>query len=86
MPVVLNKRRAVPTSAVYVGRPSKFGNPFFMANESKRDEVCDKFEAWILSKPELIAACKHELRGKDLVCWCAPLRCHADTLLNIANS
>ena len=83
---VFNKRNAVPASAVYVGRPSKFGNPFFMANESKRDEVCDKFEAYVLSNPELIAAVKAELHGKNLVCWCSPARCHADTLLQIANS
>ena len=25
------------------------------------------------------------LRGKDLVCWCAPQRCHADVLLKYAN-
>ena len=27
-----------------------------------------------------------ELRGKDLVCWCAPLPCHGDILLEIANA
>jgi len=26
-----------------------------------------------------------ELRGKDLICWCAPLPCHADILLELAN-
>ncbi len=26
-----------------------------------------------------------ELRGEDLVCWCAPLPCHADVLLELAN-
>ncbi|GAG87489.1 unnamed protein product, partial [marine sediment metagenome] len=26
-----------------------------------------------------------ELKGKDLVCWCAPLPCHADVLLELAN-
>ena len=25
-----------------------------------------------------------ELRGKDLVCWCAPLACHGDLLLRLA--
>jgi hypothetical protein len=28
---------------------------------------------------------KKELRGKHLVCFCAPKACHADTLLRIAN-
>jgi hypothetical protein len=33
-----------------------------------------------------MAAAKTELRGKDLVCWCAPKLCHADVLLEIANA
>jgi hypothetical protein len=28
----------------------------------------------------------HELRGKDLVCWCAPEACHGDVLLRLANA
>jgi hypothetical protein len=27
----------------------------------------------------------HELRGKDLVCWCAPHRCHAEVLAELAD-
>ena len=34
----------------------------------------------------LVLKIKHELKGKDLVCWCAPQPCHADVLLEIANS
>lgn len=83
---VYNKRNTVPAGAVYVGRPSKFGNPFAMRSEADRIAVIAKFEAWMLSKPNLIESCKRELKGKDLVCWCAPLRCHADVLLRIANS
>jgi hypothetical protein len=26
-----------------------------------------------------------ELRGKNLVCWCAPERCHAEVLIELAN-
>jgi hypothetical protein len=26
-----------------------------------------------------------ELRGRDLVCWCAPLPCHGDVLLELAS-
>jgi hypothetical protein len=25
----------------------------------------------------------HELRGRDLICWCAPLPCHGDVLLRL---
>jgi hypothetical protein len=30
-------------------------------------------------------AALHELRGKDLICWCAPERCHADVLIELVN-
>ena len=33
----------IPVKAVYVGRPSEFGNPFVMKKEADRDTVCDKF-------------------------------------------
>jgi hypothetical protein len=26
---------------------------------------------------------RHELAGRDLVCWCAPLPCHGDVLLRL---
>ena len=32
-----------------------------------------------------ILAALHELRGKNLVCWCAPKRCHAEVLIELAN-
>jgi len=71
---------------VYVGRPSKYGNPFHIGVDGTRDEVIVKYRQWILTQPELVAAAKQELKGKDLICWCAPLACHADVLLEIANS
>jgi len=69
---------------VYVGRPSKWGNPFVIGRDGSRDEVIAKYRAWILRQPALMAAL-HELCGKDLVCWCAPERCHADVLIELAN-
>lgn len=70
---------------VYIGRPSKFGNPFVIGYDGERDSVIDKFAAWISVRPDLIAAAKLELRGKTLGCFCAPLRCHGDVLAHIAN-
>lgn len=75
----------IPKGAVYVGRPSKFGNPFVMQSELHRDEVCDRFANWFFANEELVQAAKRELKGKDLVCFCAPKRCHADLLMQIAN-
>lgn len=90
---VLNKRvSGIPKGAVYVGRPTKWGNPFSHKPETlakykvaTRDEAVESFERWLLAQPELVAAARLELRGKDLVCWCAPARCHAEVLMRVAN-
>lgn len=70
---------------VYIGRPSRWGNPFHIGRDGTREQVIAKFRAWVLGQPSLIASIKHELKGKDLICCCAPLPCHGDVLLEIAN-
>lgn len=70
---------------VYIGRPSKWGNPFEMSKDVSRDEVCDMFEKYVEENPLLKQVIKDELKGKNLICFCAPRRCHGDTLLRIAN-
>lgn len=85
MPKVLNKRDGMPDGAVYVGRPSKWGNPFQVGRDGDRAEVIRKFTMWLLERPMMLASTE-ELRGKDLVCWCSPEPCHADVLLKIANA
>lgn len=74
----------VPSDAVYIGRPSKWGNPYAIGRDGTRDEVIIKYATYLLNSPTLLAAL-HELRGKDLVCWCAPCACHGDVLLVVAN-
>ena len=86
MPKVHNKyHRTAGHNAVYIGRGSPYGNPFIIGKHGNRDEVCDKYEAMLLNNPELMKRVKTELNGKDLVCFCAPARCHGDTLLLVAN-
>jgi hypothetical protein len=81
MPQVLNKRKhGIPAGAVYCGRGTGYGNPFKMRSEEDRDFVCDQFEMHVLPTLDVSA-----LKGKDLVCWCAPLRCHCDAILKKAN-
>ena len=77
--------KTAPPDAVYVGRGSPFGNPFVAHKPEDRDDVCDKFEEMISNDPELVALVKKELKGKDLICFCKPKRCHGDILLRIAN-
>ena len=84
-PRVLNKRRhGTPDSAVYVGRPSKRGNPFEIGKHGNRAQVISRYERWLRGNSALMAALS-ELRGKDLVCWCSPAPCHGDVLLALAN-
>lgn len=86
MPQVLNKKRdKIPSDAVYVGRPSKWGNPFVIGKDGTREEVIDKYVEYIVRKLCSGELSIEELRGKDLVCWCKPLPCHADILLEMAN-
>ena len=70
---------------VYIGRPSKWGNPFKIGKDGSRDEVIFKYRQWLLSQPNLVEQAKKELKGYDLVCWCKPYPCHGDVLLEIAN-
>lgn len=85
MPRVLNKARdVIPTGAVYVGRPTKWGNPFALGRDGDRATVVRKYREWIQGRPDLLRDLP-TLRGKDLVCWCAPQACHADILMELAN-
>lgn len=88
MPKVLNKRfDKIPPDAVYVGRPSKWGNPYSIGKDGNREDVIAKYKKWLMAQDQLpLLFCLSELRGKDLVCWCAPLPCHADVLLELANA
>lgn len=87
-PIVLNKKTdKIPADAVYVGRPSKWGNPFKIGVDGNREEVISEYKQWLMSVEQAyLIFYLTELRGKDLVCWCAPLSCHADILLEMANT
>lgn len=103
MPKRIQRKRSkgwtMPPNTVYVGRPTKWGNPFRISNGdcshpdcgpkshhpiSAQDAV-DAFRRWLTES--FNKTVRAELRGKDLACWC-PLNqpCHADVLLEIANA
>jgi hypothetical protein len=87
VPRVFNKRSpdANDSDAVYTGRPSPWGNPFHIGADGTREQVIAKYRDWLCDSPPLLEAARRDLRGKNLVCWCAPLPCHGDVLLEIAN-
>lgn len=101
MPKRIQRKRTkgwrMPEDAVYVGRPTRWGNPFSI-EEFGVNKALELFANWISGNAmeitprimEIVGArerpCLDDLRGKDLACWC-PLDqpCHADVLLELAN-
>lgn len=83
---VLNKRCGhIPATAIYIGRGSKWGNPFVIGRDGDRQTVIAKYERWLADQHHLLRALD-ELRGFDLVCYCAPQACHGDILFKLANA
>jgi hypothetical protein len=74
-----------PADALYIGRGSIAGNPFVIGVDGTRDEVCDKYIARVEADPELKIRLVEYCRGRNLKCFCKPLRCHGDYLLEISN-
>lgn len=88
---------ANPNGYVVVSRPGKWGNPFETAEEFRFWLETGKWpptwpyphrgsEAVSRRIAKELRNSLEELRGKDLVCWCAlDADCHADVLLEISN-
>lgn len=101
MPERIQRKRTkgwrMPENTVYVGRPTKWGNPW---NEKNTIQATGKdqgkgitpkqavslYRAALKRSADLREQARTELAGKNLACWC-PLDqpCHADVLLEIAN-
>lgn len=104
MPKRIQRRRSagwrMPAGAVYVGRPTVWGNPWTVAGAREAGFTGDDRalaalcvacfrRALRLRLPAVAPALERidELRGRDLACWCpldAP--CHADVLIEAANA
>lgn len=97
-PVRIQRKRTrgwrMPENTVFVGRPSRWGNPwrigdrdpYYFGHDSPltREEVIDQFRCYVEAQPHRYDL--SELRGKNLACWCAlDSPCHADVLLDLAN-
>lgn len=73
---------------LYIGRPSKWGNPFVINRAApdqavERRRVIDAYRTYLeRDRPDLVAAIPHELDGMVLVCYCSPLPCHGDVLVD----
>lgn len=87
-----------PAGAVYVGRPTRWGNPWARADwpdagpQAWREIAVACFVGMLDERglPGNDYPCDEEIRaelaGRDLMCWCPPgAPCHADVLLDLAN-
>lgn len=77
---------------IYIGRPSKWGNPFSHLDKTiakykvaTREESIDAYREWILNQQALMRDL-HELKDKVLGCWCKPYSCHGDILVELINN
>lgn len=102
MPERIQRKRTkgwrMPDNTIYVGRPTKWGNPYKVGTAYTQpdgeeiilnnQQVVNLFDQaiFIYSFPIGIDEIVSELKGKNLACFC-PLDkpCHADILLKIAN-
>ena len=89
-----------PDGAIVVSRPSRWGNPYGIADVVRRFPSLTEREAaaYAVNQFRYDLRSEHpsypsdeeiraELGGHDLCCWCPPdYPCHADVLLEIANS
>jgi hypothetical protein len=80
---VVNKRSGEPYD-VYIGRGSKWGNPYRIGIDGNRETVIAKYELFLRASPGLLRALP-TLRGKVLGCYCKPAACHGDVLARLAD-
>jgi len=74
---------------VYIGRKrpgfiGEWGNPFVLRAGFNREAILRKYKEWFYS-PEnsyLRDSAYHSLHDKILVCYCKPLACHGDVIVD----
>ena len=83
-----------PVNAVVVARPTKWGNPWHIGPTTTPATAVEKYRQWLVGEMggyleeerQRLLGSLHELRDRDLACWC-PLDepCHADVLIQMAS-
>ena len=89
-PVRVQRRRVkgyrMPPNTVYVGRPTKWGNPFKGGEDGTRKECVANYRHFMGYQILIHEEIRRELRGKNLACFCKLTEpCHVDVLLEMAN-
>jgi len=72
-----------------IDRRSIFGNPFFIGKDGTREEVIEKYKKYFYKRIKTDVKFKESvlrLAGKTLICWCTPLPCHGDIIIEYLES
>lgn len=72
------------SNLVYIDRRSMFGNPFPLISDYSREKAILQYRIWFYRqlelRPDFVKAVR-ALKGKTLACWCVPLPCHGDVII-----
>jgi hypothetical protein len=82
---------------IYIGRENKsicesasrFANPFHITPSRNRTQTIEQYRLWfyrVLEKSCTFREQVEALRGKRLGCWCKPLPCHGDVIIEYLQS
>ena len=96
LPRIIQRKRAkgwkMPEGTVFVGRPTKWGNPFPVSSTMSPQDTVRRYRNYIHASIRYGGISLEELRGRDLSCWCGDwtqgdpeIDCHAMVLLEMAN-
>jgi len=81
----LDRSKVIP-----IDRRSIFGNPFHIGVEhGTREEVVAAYKEWFYICIEIDSDFRKAvqgLKGKTLGCWCTPLPCHGDIIIEYLES
>lgn len=70
-----------PADVVRVDRRSKWGNPNPIGRGMSRWRSLRLYRYWLIAQLRIDPAFLEPLRDHRLACWCAPLDCHAEIIL-----
>lgn len=85
-PTVVNKYKE--EYDVYIGRGSKWGNPFVISPQFDRATVIELYRKHLfreIKQGNITRTDFEQLSGKRLGCFCKPKACHGDVIINAYN-
>lgn len=92
----IENKKTYKGDGFYVGRPSPLGNPFPVDAKTSRAKAIDKYREWLLEQLKTVNPTSKAFRilvrhfQKEgimtLICWCAPLACHAEVIRELVEA